>query len=229
MLEGLINEYISKADDWNRIFSKMKICTFSLCASPVFILFSPLLLKFNNKIWWEYLSLLITLIPYFISFFMFNSKAKKVLGIKNKGFWNSAKNRKILHEFEVSIVEDYLKKINCYDYVKINVMVAKLKNIIKKNNIDIVLPVSISVLLLPIWEQWIALIFDTCKSSNQLSELIRILISSIISIVTIIFLFSPIKDAFKNIYNNIFNRRNENIQYLISILEDISFTLEINK
>ena len=155
---------------------------------------------------------------------MFNSKAKKVLGIKNKGFWNSAKNRKILHEFEVSIVEDYLKKINCYDYVKINVMVAKLKNIIKK-----ILPVSISVLLLPIWEQWIALIFDTCKSSNQLSELIRILISSIISIVTIIFLFSPIKDTFKNIYNNIFNRRNENIQYLISILEDISFTLEINK
>ncbi|UTC45166.1 hypothetical protein E4N72_00480 [Treponema vincentii] len=229
MLEGLINEYISKADDWNRIFSKMKFRTFSLCVSPVFILFSPLLLKFNNKIWWEYLSLLITLIPYFISFFMFNSKAKKVLGIKNKGFWNSAKNRKILHEFEVSIVEDYLKKINCYDYVKINVMVAKLKNIIKKNNIDIVLPVSISVLLLPIWEQWIALIFDTCKSSNQLSELIRILISSIISIVTIIFLFSPIKDTFKNIYNNIFNRRNENIQYLISILEDISFTLEINK
>lgn len=140
MLEGLINEYISKADDWNRIFSKMKFRTFSLCVSPVFILFSPLLLKFNNKIWWEYLSLLITLIPYFISFFMFNSKAKKVLGIKNKGFWNSAKNRKILHEFEVSIVEDYLKKINCYDYVKINVMVAKLKNIIKKNNIDIVLP-----------------------------------------------------------------------------------------
>ena len=229
MLEGLINEYISKADDWNRIFSKMKFRTFSLCVSPVFILFSPLLLKFNNKIWWEYLSLLITLIPYFISFFMFNSKAKKVLGIKNKGFWNSAKNRKILHEFEVSIVEDYLKKINCYDYVKINVMVAKLKNIIKKNNIDIVLPVSISVLLLPIWEQWISLIFDTCKSSNQLSELIRILISSIISIVTIIFLFSPIKDTFKNIYNNIFNRRNENIQYLISILEDISFTLEINK
>ncbi|EEV19121.1 hypothetical protein TREVI0001_0225 [Treponema vincentii ATCC 35580] len=28
MLEGLINEYISKADDWNRIFSKMKFRTF---------------------------------------------------------------------------------------------------------------------------------------------------------------------------------------------------------
>ncbi|MGI5101789.1 hypothetical protein [Treponema vincentii] len=229
MLEGLINEYISKADDWNRIFSKMKFRTFSLCVSPVFILFSPLLLKFNNKIWWEYLSLLITLIPYFISFFMFNSKAKKVLGIKNKGFWNSAKNRKILHEFEVSIVEDYLKKINCYDYVKINVMVAKLKNIIKKNNIDIVLPVSISVLLLPIWEQWISLIFDTCKSSNQLSELIRILISSIYIVAVILSLFFLIKDVLKTLYNAILNRRNENIQYLISILEDISFTLEINK
>ena len=109
-------------------------------------------------------------------------------------------------------------------------MVAKLKNIIKKNNIDIVLPVSISVLLLlPIWEQWIALIFDTCKSSNQLSELIRILISSIYIVAVILSLFFLIKDVLKTLYNAILNRRNENIQYLISILEDISFTLEINK
>lgn len=230
MLEGLINEYISKADDWNRIFSKMKFRTFSLCVSPIFIFFYPLLLKSYNKVWWwEDLALLIMAVPSIVLFFMFNSKAKKVLGIKNKGFWNSAKNRKVLHEFEVSIVEDYLKKINCYDYVKINVMVAKLKNIIKKNNIDIVLPVSISVLLLPIWEQWISLIFDTCKSSNQLSELIRILISSIYIVAVILSLFFLIKDVLKTLYNAILNRRNENIQYLISILEDISFTLEINK
>jgi hypothetical protein len=231
MLEELIDEYIRKADTWNRIFSKIKVSTFLLCLSPFCVLlFYPFLLKFKHENWWEYVALLITMMPAIILFFIVNFKAQKVLGIENKTIlWNSLKNRKIIYDFELDVVEDLLRKNKCYDSNKINIIVRKLKNIITNDKFNIALPISISVFIFPIWEHWISFIFDICKTSDQLFFLIKFLFLSVYILIAIIFLFVLIKDVLKNLYNTFINRRNVNIKYLISILEDISFTLEIKK
>ena len=57
------------------------------------------------------MALLITMMPAIILFFIVNFKAQKVLGIENKTIlWNSLKNRKIIYDFELDVVEDLLRK-----------------------------------------------------------------------------------------------------------------------
>jgi hypothetical protein len=230
MIEKLIEFYIQKADPWNRIFSKMKTWTIIFCFSPLFFLFYPLLLKISNTEYWKFLSLFITIIPIIILAFIFNSRAKKILGIDNNTLlWNSPKNSKVLKEWETKEVEKELKKMNCYDSGKIEIIIKKLEYTIKKEKSNFVLPISLSILLLPIWNNWISLVFSICKESNNFNYLIKFIILSLYILFSLIFIVVLVMDTLKGLYNMIFNRRSENIKCLISLLGDISFTLELEK
>ena len=234
-MNELIQYFESETNVYKNIHSKNKIVFWSLIISPLTFLFYPALINIFHCVIWEYLLLILLILPSLIMFLIFNYKTKKI--IKNKYeitietfLWNGKKTINKINLIEKKKIIEWLKSKDYYDISKLEKIISRFDNIKNKKHLKFpVFPAVIGVLLFPLWQKYIDILFIEFTSSEYHILLLKYITLIIFLISFILFCIFGIKKLLEVFWENVINSDTKNIERLIVMLNEVIFDLEISK
>jgi len=232
MIEKLVDFYIEKTSLWKTVFSKMKARSFAFFLSPIIISLYPLIAPILPSPCWQWISIIIVALPFLVTGYAFNQgiKAKLRLSKKNGILWNSTKNLECIRANEIELISGYLKSRDCLNPETISIFTEKLQKNASKPRMDFPgFPLAIGAILYPIWDKYLAYLFDVYKSPDHFNDLVRVVSISVLLLIMFLSYWIVVSTSVKTIWDEIINRKSKKMVDLVRILEDIEIELLMKK
>jgi hypothetical protein len=231
-MNELLKYFEEETNAYKNIYSKNKIIFWGLLLSILTPLIYPIFLKPLKNIIWEYLLLIILMLPSLIMFILFNYLTKRLIKDKYKIkiktiLWNSQTAINDIHNFEKNKISEWLYNKGYYDIEKLNIINNRLNDIKVRKNLNIpVIPVIVGILIFPIWDKFLDIIFSDFELMNDYILMIKYIFIIVLFVLFCIFGICKILNIF---WDNIINSDIRSIENLTTIINEIIFDLEINK